>query len=184
MALSRLQDDLLQEFKEEKNLIYTQLELFDPLSDSLRKPAAQRLVHKGSLIFLEILNYLIALGGIAVIVFFNKLYPFYLLSQLRIRYDKINFDRYETEALYWVVIGLIGLASILFYFLARAVRRIRLKNSVIQVSAKHMKTLVGQHLNRKAAIDAIEQRHFSELPELEDPYAPQQGVNNVPNPGF
>ena len=37
---------------------------------------------------------------------------------------------------------------------------------MLDLAGKNIKDLVGQHLNRKAAIDAIEQRHFLELPIL------------------
>lgn len=183
MALTRLQDDLLQEFNEEKKMIYAQLELFDPLSDSLRKPAAKRLLHKGALILLEILLYLGSLSAIAGAVFFDRLYPFYILSQLRVKGVKLGFNGFEVQALYWTVVGCVALTGVLIFFIARCIRRIRLKNDVLQVTGKHIKSLIGQYLNRKAAIDTIEQRHFTELPPV-DYSAPTTTVNSVPNPGF
>lgn len=179
MALTRLQDDLLQEFKEERKLISGQLELFDPLAASLRKPAAQRLLNKGLLIFLEIVAYLLALCCIAVIVFANKLFPLYVLDAIH-RKGFEQFTRYETDSFFWLVTGLIAFIAVQFFIIARIVRRIRLKNDVLNLAGKHIKTLVGQHLNRKAAIDSIEQRHFTELPELPGASV----VNSVPNPGY
>ncbi|XZF14271.1 hypothetical protein ACTHGU_21025 [Chitinophagaceae bacterium MMS25-I14] len=182
MANTRLQDDLIQEFRAEKRLITEQLQLFDPLSDSLRKPAAQRLLHKGLLIFLEIINYLISLGCIAVIVFMDKLFPFYMITDLRAKGIKSGYSIYETEVLFFTVTGMIALIALLFFMLGRSARRVRLKNSIINLAGKHIKTVVGQHLTRKAAIDAIEQRHFMELPDIDGKDI--SSVNAVPNPGF
>jgi hypothetical protein len=185
MALTRLQDDLLQEFNEERKMIYAQLELFDPLSDSLRKPAAKRLLHKGALILLEILLYLLSLGDIGVAVFFDRLYPFYILSQLRVKGEKAGFNHFEVEALYWTVVGCVAISAVLLYCLARGTRRIRLKNDVLQVTGKHIKSMIGQYLTRKAAIDAIYQRHFTEsLSDYGAPPSSQSPVNSVPNPGY
>jgi hypothetical protein len=180
MALSRLQDDLLQEFREEKKLISAQLELFDPLAASLRQPAARRLVNKGLLIFIEILAYLLSAGSVAVVIFMNKLFPLYVLDALR-RKGLEHYDRYETDSFFWLVAGLIVFTGLLLFIIARIVRRVRLKNNVLHLAGKHIKTLVGQHLHRKAAIDSIEQRHFTELPDIQ-PVA--TGVNTVPNPGY
>jgi hypothetical protein len=47
------------------------------------------------------------------------------------------------------------------------------------MAGARIKTLVGQHLQRKAAIDAIEQRHFNELP-----VDYKTDVNAIPNPGY
>lgn len=181
MALSRLQDDLLQEFREEKKLVFSQLEIFDPLAASLRKPAAKRLLNKGLLIFLEIVSYLLSLCSIAVVIFMNRLFPLYVLDAVH-RKGLERLDRYETDSFFWLVTGLIVFTGIQFFIIARITRRIRLKNDILNIAGRHIKTLVGQHLTRKAAIDSIEQRHFTELPEM--PPAPVQGVNSISNPGY
>jgi hypothetical protein len=177
MAISKLQDDLLQEFREEKRLIAAQIEIFDPLGISLRKPAARRLASKGMIIFAELLSWLAAAGCITLAIFLNKLYPFYLLFQLRGADYSRNLGANNVQMLQWAVYGLIGLAALLFIFLARALARIRQKNDILNLAGKHIKSLVGQHLTRKAAIEAIEQRHFMEIPQ------PQE-VNDIPNPGY
>lgn len=177
MATSKLQDDLLNEFREEKRLINNQIEIFDPLGISLRKPAAQRLASKGLIVFGELLCWLAALGCIAFAVFLNKLYPFYLLFQLRNPEHARTLGAHNVQMLQWCFYGLIALTALLFLFLARTLARIRQKNAILNLAGRHMKTLVGQHLTRKAAIDAIEQRHFMEMPQPEH-------VNEVPNPGY
>ena len=85
MTSTRLQDDLLKDFKEQKKMIYEQVELLDPLGTSLRKPAAQRLISKGFMIFSEVICYLLAAGIIAFMFFMDKIYPFYILADLRFK---------------------------------------------------------------------------------------------------
>ncbi len=181
MATTRLQDDLLLEFREEKKMIQSQIELLEPLSISLRKPAAQRLAAKGLIIFGELLCWLLFLTAVASCIFLNKLYPFYLLFQLSRPDHAQNLGLQNVHFLQWGVCALIGLTGLLFVFLARSLARIRQKNAILNIAGKQIKTIVGQHLQRKAAIDAIEQRHFNELPV----HAPAGGsVNLIPNPGY
>lgn len=183
MGFTSLQDDLLNDFKEQKRLIVEQIELFDPLATTLRKPAAQRLVSKGALIFAEVLCYLLALGAVAFAVFLNKLYPFYILSEIRVKPEFESLGNTNMQLLQYSIYALIGIISLLFYFMARAMRHLRLKNDILHLAGKNIKELVGQHLRRKASIDAIEQRHFIELPEFSTYRTPVK-VNEVPNPGF
>lgn len=183
MTANRLQDDLLKDFKEQKKMIYEQVELLDPLGTSLRKPAAQRLVSKGFLVFAEIICYLLAIGIITFLFFKDKIYPFYLLADLRFKPEYQKMGWINIQALNFAVYGIVALVAVLFYGLARTARIIRLKNDILNVAGKNIKEIVGQHLNRKAAIDAIEQRHFLELPNthLEEGVV---RVNEVPNPGY
>lgn len=179
MALNKLQDDLLQEFREERKLIGQQIELFDPLALSLRKPAARRLAAKGLLIFGEVLCWAGILATIAFGIFLNRLYPFFILFQLRRDEFSKTLGSSNVQILQWSVYAIIAVAGLFLLFLARALRRIRQKNDILNLAGKHIKTLVGQHLERKAAIDAIAQRHFMDMPE-----PIRTGVNEVPNPGY
>ena len=179
MATSRLQDDLLHEFREEKRMISSQLDIFDPMAVSLRKPAAQRLANAGLLVFGELLCWLAVLGAIAFAIFLQKLYPFYLLFKIKGPSYTETLGLQNVQLLLWSFYGMIALAAILFLFLARTLRRIRLKNAILNIAGKHIKTLVGQHLNRKAAIHALEQRHFAEMPQEAG-----SNVNEVLNPGY
>lgn len=183
MALTRLQDDLLIDFKAQKQLIYEQIDLIDPLGTQLRKPAARRLVDKGVMIFGEILCYVLAAGCFAAIFFLDKVYPFYILSSIRFRPEYLNLGAKNTLALQFAVYGLIAVIAILFYLVGRCIRQMRLKNDILDFAGKQIKLVVGQHLKRKAAIEAIEQRHFEELPMF--PYdQPSMRVNDVLNPGY
>ncbi len=182
--MPRLQDDLLQDFKEQKTVIYSQLEVFDPMGTQLSKPAAQSLVSKGILIVGEILCYLLALSAIAFAVFLTKLYPFYIISEIQNKSDYIKLGPMNVRIFTLCIYTLIGIISLLFYGLGAALRQIRLKNDILSFAGKHIKTLVSQHLKRKASIDAIEQRHFLELPDFQPEGVSSIRVNEVPNPGY
>jgi hypothetical protein len=88
----------------------------------------------------------------------------------------------HVQMLRWGVYALIILAAILFAIIARSLARIRRKNDVLHLAGSRIKTLVGQHLDRKAAIEALEQKHFHELPPEALP--PVTDVNEVRNPGY
>lgn len=181
MASSRLQDDLLNDFREQKKTILEQIELFDPLATSLRKPAAQHLMSQGGIIIMEVLCYLLCLTSIAFTVLMDRIYPFTVLwdGKFGSRFSDLSHLT-EPQAFNIAVHGLGCFIAFLFLVLARATGKIRSKNKVLQLAGKNIKQLVGQHLNRKASIEAIEQRHFTELPSLEESVR----VTEVPNPGY
>jgi hypothetical protein len=177
----RLQDDLLHDFKEQKEMINRQLEVFDPLGTELSKPAARRLVSKTLLIFTEVLCYLLSLGSAASVVLITIIYPLYRQFHYQPEYIEVRGENIEV---FTAASGAFaGILAVLFFFLARAVRSIRLKNDILHFAGKHIKTMVSQHLKRKAAIDIIEQRHFFELPPIH-PGPEKADVNAVPNPGY
>jgi len=186
MPLTTLKEDLLQEFREERIMINEQIGLLDPLATSLRKPAAQRLLSSSTLVLTEFTCYIISLGGIAFIAFMHKIYPFSLLrDQL---YNTQYRDAVGGTNLIYLNLAVYGLAvaSVIFMFImGRMAREIRLKNDILNVAGKDIKTIVGQHLERKAALDTIEQRHMLGLSGISLPAAKQQvHVNEVVNPGF
>jgi len=187
-----LRDDLLQEFRAARKMINMQVEELDPLATSLRKPAAQRILSSGGLLILEILCYLLGAGAIAFMVFMKKIYPFYLLSDLT--YDQASRSHYGLINIAYLnvaVYGLVVFICILLYALGISLRRIRQKNNILHMAGSTIKNVVGQILNRKASIEAIEQRHFIDLPELHSNFATGsiEGVgkaktHEIPNPGF
>jgi hypothetical protein len=165
--MSRLQDDLLKDFREQKKTIAKQIELFDPLATSLRKPVAQRLMNKGLLLVVEVLFYLLFVGAFCFAAAMNLVYPFTALSGVHYIQNLHDGLTYNDAEIFSIAVHLLGgIISILFLVIARLIRRIRLKNDVLDLAGKNIKDLVGQHLTRKASIDAIEQRHFLELPAL------------------
>jgi hypothetical protein len=176
---SRLQDDLLHEFREEKRMIQSQIEEFQPLAVSLRKPAAQRLASKSLILLGELICWLLFLAAVAACIFLNRLYPFMLLFDLDSPSQQGQLGAADVHMLRLCVYGITALCGIGFLLLARSLARIRQKNDILNMAGGRIKTLVGQHLERKAAIDAVEQRHFGELP---GDYATD--VNAIPNPGY
>ncbi|MCD6010534.1 MAG: hypothetical protein K0Q79_396 [Flavipsychrobacter sp.] len=184
-------------------MIKEQIELLDPLATSLRKPAAQRLLSSGTLIISEISCYIVSLGGLAFMTFLHKIYPFTALTD--IYYDTQNRHRIGGANLLYLVLAIYGLALIgvvLMFIVGRMAREIRLKNDILHHAGKDIKTIVGQHLERKAALDTIEQRHMLGLSGVSMP-APKESnvqtptaafrknglnglgaVNDVRNPGF
>ena len=183
MSLTRLQEDLLEDLKEQKRILIEQIELFDPLATSLRKPAAQRLMNKTGLILAESLSYLLALGALAFTVVMNRVYPFGPLTNIRYLRSVEDF-RALTEAEFFsmAVHGMGLLLTLTFLIITRTTRRIRLKNDILNLAGKNIKLLVGQHLQRRATMESIEQRHFFEVPG--EVSVPREDVNSVPNPGF
>lgn len=171
MISNRLHDDLIQDFKDQKSIISDQITIFDPLASSLRKPAAYRLMNKTGLILTETGCYLLCLTAIAFVVLLPDIFPFSVIFQdqrFRFQFSELGIlTPHQLAGLALHMLG--GLTALLFFIMARMIRKVRLKNVVLNVAGKHIKTLVGQHLKRKAAIESIEQRHFAEMPTLTDP---------------
>ncbi len=200
MSLTTLKDDLLHEFREERIMINEQIELLDPLATSLRKPAAQRLLSSSTLIISEVTCYIISLGGIAFIGFMHKIFPFVVLND--VFYDAETRSKAGTSNLLFLILAIYGLVLIgiiLMFIIGRMAREVRLKNDILNLAGKDIKTIVGQHLERKAALDTIEQRHMLGLSgvstqpakpsTIETPTAAFRrsglgGINQIPNPGF
>jgi hypothetical protein len=182
--MPKLQDDLLRDFKEQKAMIYDQLEVFDPMGTQLAKPAAQRLVSKGILIVSEILCYLLAIGAIAFAFFMTKMYPFYILNEIQYKADYVKLGWVNVRMLTICIYAIIGLVSLLLFAVGTSLRHIRLKNDILGFAGKHIKKLVSQHLTRKASIDTIEQRHFLELPDFQEEGISKVKIGDIPNPAY
>ncbi|MBL7720273.1 MAG: hypothetical protein JNL72_15660 [Flavipsychrobacter sp.] len=159
--MSRLQDDLFQDFKEQKETIYKQLEIFEPLEARLRKPAASRLLGKGILIVFEIVCYALTGTMVAVAVLMSGTVPFQVWMEIE---QVIRDNRQELaddlQAIGFLASAVCIVIAILFLIMGRMLSSIRRKNDIIHNVSKDMKALVSQHLVRKAAIQSIESRHF------------------------
>ena len=183
MSLTTLKDDLLQEIREERTMINEQIELLDPLATSLRRPAAQRLISASTLVLVELVCYVVSVGGIAFVAFMHRIYPFSLLSQIFYNVqDRNHIGSLNVTYLTLAVYGIAIFCAILVFLIARMAREIRLKNEILYVAGKNIKTIVGQHLNRKALMDTIEQRHYLGAPSITEPTKVK--VNEVLNPGY
>ena len=181
MATNRLNDDLLQNFKEQKELITEQIKIFEPIAESLSRPAAVHLLGQGTLIVLEILCYLLFIGTVVLAFMLGKIPPFNILKEMSAS-SSFVMQAGVQNVLYFnfVFYAMIALIALLFLIVGVNMSSIRRKNQILSVAGKNLKVLVGQHLRHKAAIDTIEQRHFMELPVV----LPSQRVNEVPNPGY
>ncbi len=164
-----LKEDLILDFQEQKKALAGQMDLINPMATSLRKPAARRMADAGFLIFLEILVWAACLSCIAFLVFMNKLYPFYYLSQLKHDTDiKSLYNLKDLEMLDWCIKGLGLLAALLLFIIARMVHKIRQKNSVLNLAGKNMKLLAEQFIKRKASMGSLMEKHSDELPINDD----------------
>lgn len=164
-----LQEDLIRDFQEQKKTISEQVALIDPMATSLRKPAAKRLFNAGFLIFMEIVAWMLLLTCIAFVIFMDKLYPFYFLSQ--IRHDTHLGTRYGAQdltVLVWAIKGIAIFVALLLLIISRMLSAIRMKNSVLHLAGRNMKLLVEQLLKRKAAMEGLEQRYPVEMPSNDD----------------
>lgn len=166
--MSSLNDDLLRDFKDQKEMIYQQVKLFDPMATRLRLPAAQKNISKPALITAEVLSYLLAAGAASGIFLMNRLQGIYIADELR--KDPHGFHPQQSQYLYWGVCGMMGAIALLLLVVARCMRRIRLKNEILSFARLQTTEIAGELLKRKACIDTIEQRHFTELPSLHTSY--------------
>jgi hypothetical protein len=182
-------------------MINEQIELLDPLATSLRKPAAQRLLSSSTLILTEYIAYIVSIGGIAFMALMHKIYPFSVLNTML--YTPQQRIRIGAPNIIYLLLGIYGLTAIgiaLTFILGRVAREMRLKNEILYMAGKDIKTIVGQHLERKAALDTIEQRHMLGMSGIGQPdkqkvqtapattpfraTAPAVAINDVRNPGF
>jgi|GEM_PF-795889 len=185
MALTTLKDDLLQEFREECIMINEQMELLDPLGTALRMPAAQRLLSSTTLAIAEFGCYTLSLGGVAFIAMMHRIYPFTLLPEF-IYNPKYEALSGKMNLIYFSlgVYGLAGLLTILIFVIGRMAREIRLKNNILHTAGTNIKIVLGQHLERKAAIESIQQRHLLGVSGISKPVKQAVKVNEVMNPGY
>jgi hypothetical protein len=161
MALTNLTEDLLAEFREESSLIKEQIEILDPLGTSLRMPAAQELISATILFIAEIACYLLSVGAIGFLVIAHTVYPFTVLHSIYTTREinaKLGASNISNLVLagYAVVVGL----AFIFLLLGYMSRKIRQKNAILQQAGTDIKTILGQHLERKAAIDTLDHRHM------------------------
>lgn len=185
MSLTTLKEELLQEFSAERLMITDQLEMLEPLALTLRKPAARYLLSSGTLIITEISCYIACACGLAFVLLMHKIYPLSLLTD--IFYNAAyrgNLGGPHIVHLLLAVYGIAVLGIILLFIVARLAREIRLKNEILQMAGKDIKTIVGQHLERKAAFKSIEQRHMMGESTVTPTYNPRANVNDVFNPGY
>jgi len=170
MPLTTLKEDLLAEFRDERIMISDQIALLDPIATSLRRPAARRLFSSTTLVISEVFCYLLGAGGIAGLVLLNRIYSFSQVYQLvyagsTARTGVVPNVAYLTGAVY----GSLVVGTALAVILGIAAGKIRRKNAILCLAGKDIQTIVGQHLERRAALDTLEQRHMLGLSGIQVP---------------
>ncbi len=187
MSLSTLEDDLLKELKEERRLIYEQIEVLDPLSVALRKPLHQRMMSNTLLTLAEIICYLLAVGGIIFIAVAHTIYPFSVLAKVynsKSLMSKLGSSDVDHFAL--AVYAVMVLCILLIFFVGRMARDIRKKNQILSLAGMDIKDLMAGHLDRKAAIDYLEMKHEFDFSgsTIQDDEDGDEDINDIMNPGF
>jgi hypothetical protein len=184
MSLSPLKDDLLQEFRQERKMVNEQVAMLDPLVTSLNRPAAKSTTTSASLIVAEIFCYLLTAGGVALLATMHNIYPFSTLKNML--YETEIRMKAGPENVIYLMLAVYGMAALLVIFiflLGRAARATRQKNKILKQARLDATAIMGQQLERKAAIDAIEQRHMLGASSIT--ISPkQQPVTEIANPAF
>ncbi len=178
MSHTTLKEDLLAEFREERVMINEQIEILDPMATSLRQPAAKSLLSSSTLVITEYICYFLSLGIIAFIFLMHRIYPFSLLSNIFYT-PEIRNSIGASNVIYLMcaIYAIIVFGSILLFCIGRIVREIRLKNDILEVVGRDVKVIVGMHLERKAALDTIEQRHMLGMSGIAQPFKSKPAVS-------
>ena len=187
MSLSTLEDDLLNELKEEHRLIYEQIEVLDPLSVALRKPLHQRMMSNTLLTLGEIICYMLAIGGIIFTAVAHTIYPFSVLAKVynsKALMSKLGDSDVDHFAL--AVYAVMVLCILLIFLIGRMARDIRKKNQILHLAGMDIKEMMAGHLDRKAAIDYLEMKHEFDFAgsSIMDEDEGAEDINDILNPGF
>ena len=164
-----LYEDLIKDWQEQKVMIKDQIALIDPMATSLRRSMASRFLNASLNILMEAVMYVLSLASIVYLFFMNNLGPFFVMGKMT-GYPEIvpgKISSTEMQQFEYSVKGLFVLLALLFLAIGRMLANIRKKNSTLSLAGKNMKTIAGQHLNRKSHIDALEQKHVMVLPRTD-----------------
>ena len=179
MITHNLKEDLIRDFIDQKEAINEQLTLIDPMAASLRRPAARHLFHNGFLILMEVVVCLLIISCGALIFLMDNIYPFYQINQ--IIHDsgmKERLNHNDMMMLSWAIKGLVGLIALLLLFIARMLGTVRMKNTILNLAGRNMKSLAEQMLHRKAVMESMEQRYPLDLPSNNDSIVVNQKPHN------
>ncbi len=184
MVTQRFQDDFQMEFRAEQAFLNAQISRFDPLTTTLRKRSVGHFLNAGFLVFLEVILYLVVVLCVALAFFQERLYPLYLLTRFsRPEYVQL-IGKGNVSNLNLLVWGLVAVIAVLSLCWARSLRSLRHKNAALARTGAVVKGFMGDLLQRKAALDALEQRHYTTLPMVGTQSSVGSGVNEVRNPGY
>lgn len=172
MAEPRLQDDLLQAFREERTLIDSQITLIEPLSQSLSKPAILRWAGRGAGFMLEILCWLLCLACVAGCFFLKNIFPFYVLFELNRTQYLESLGRQPIQMLQWSVYALIIVIGILFAIIARTIATVHRRNDLLHQAAIRLQKVLDQNKKRKATLEELDRKHFGAADNVSQTAAP------------
>ena len=188
MALTNLEEDLIQNFLADKEMIVAQLELLKPISVAIHKPAAHKWVNSSLLLIVEYLCYILTIGGIIFIAIMHLIYPFSVLAniyynnELKEKIGNANFN-FVALAIYTIT-----LLCILFVFaIGRFARTIRIKIGLLDYAGKAIKQVLHQQDIRFHLLYNLEQNHksdFSGIELIHDDEELEEDINDIANPGF
>lgn len=172
-----VKEDLILDFQEQKKALASQIDLIDPMANNLRKPAVRRMLDTGILVFMEILVWLGVLCFITFIIFMEKLYPFMYLNDLNVT---AKISEQELQVLSWAIKAMAIIGIILLIVISRMLRKIRLKNNILNFTGKNLRLLSEELMKRKAAMNILMEKHTKELPSDTDTVLlpPQQPHND------
>jgi len=169
MTETSLSEDLIRHFQEEKESLEKEIALVDPMASAIRKPAAAHFFQSSFLLILQCLAWILVLAGIGLILFMDKVAPFYYLSQMAHDNDIIQkYRQQDLEMLEWTIKGLVALLALLFFFSARMLGSIRHKNRILHLTGKNLKLLMERYFHRRAGIAQLGNKYPVELPENSD----------------
>ncbi len=180
---TKLKEDLLLEFAEEKKMVNQHLSMLDPLALNLRKPIVSRIWSNFQLYLFEALILLSIVGILAFCFLRDTLYPFYVLARLRAKTLELDISKHDMEGLYLSIYAIAAIMIFLLFILGRCLSKIRKKNTVLQQAAKDMKTIVGDLLKRKAAIEILEQKYLLQTDQVQD-LNQLNNATSAPNPAY
>lgn len=185
MALNTLHDDLINEFRDEYQMINEQIALLDPLGTTLRKPAAQRLIGQTTLILVEICCYLLFAALLFFLFIIHKTPPFSLMKVIYTAEQNQSAGTIgQLNLLIIYGYGALAILAFLLLIVGLLAGKIRNKNAILQHASRDIKTIIGQHLVRRAALEAIEQRHVLVHGNVAHNPIRTQSINDIKNPGF
>jgi hypothetical protein len=174
MEYTKFQEEYFKNLDEEKKLISNQLNLLEPLAVQLRKPVVSRVANNIWLVILELFCWLAIVGCLALLFIKDNIYPFYVIERIKIKINDLGVSPQDIETYIWAINGFIISIAILFFILARSIRKHRKKNTVIQLAGSSIKQVVGDLLKRKANIESFEHRYITVSANKE-----VQQINNI-----
>src|SRR5690606_7115654 len=79
-----------------------------------------------------------------------------------------KYKQTDLKALYWGIKGLVIIIALLLVIIGRMLAKIRIKNSILNLTGKSMKQLAEQLLKRRAQMETLNQRFSMDLPMDDD----------------